>query len=116
MTIQLPYDLRAEFPIRERYAFFNHAGVGPIPASTQAAISEFARDAAEEGPVNYSAWLHAMGLARQASGELLNCEPEDICFIKNTNHGLIIAANSINWKAGDNVVTLEHEFPANILP
>jgi len=113
---QTAIDTRLEFPIRERYAFFNHAGVAPIPASTQAAIMEFARDAAEEGPVNYSAWLHAMSMAREASGQLINADPDDICFVKNTNHGLIIVANSIDWKPGDNVVGMAHEFPANILP
>ncbi|MGI8905537.1 MAG: aminotransferase class V-fold PLP-dependent enzyme [Candidatus Sumerlaeaceae bacterium] len=116
MKTQLSFDVRAEFPVKERYAFMNHAGVAPLPASCQAAISEFARDAAEEGPVNYPAWLHAMSMTRQNAGTLLNCEPDDICFTKNTNHGLMIAANSINWKAGDNVVGLEHEFPANIIP
>ncbi len=116
MSTQPAIDTRQEFPIRERYAFLNHAAVAPIPASTQAAISEFARDAAEEGPVNYAAWLHAMSLARETAGEMINADPDDICFIKNTNHGLIIAANSINWKSGDNVVAFEHEFPANVLP
>jgi selenocysteine lyase/cysteine desulfurase len=116
MKTELSFDVRAEFPIKERYAFMNHAGVAPLPASCQAAISEFARDAAEEGPVNYPAWLHAMSMARENAGRLINCEPDDICFTKNTNHGLMIAANSINWKPGDNVVGLEHEFPANIVP
>ena len=116
MTDQSTINFRQEFPIRERYAFFNHAGVAPIPASTQAAISEFARAAAEEGPVNYAAWLHAMSLARETAGAMINADTNDICFVKNTNHGLIIVANSINWKAGDNVIALEHEFPANLLP
>lgn len=116
MTTQTNLDIRQEFPIRERYAFFNHAGVAPIPASTQAAISEFARDAAEEGPVNYAAWLHAMSVARETAGAMINANPDDICFVKNTNHGLIIVANSINWQPGDNVVGMAHEFPANILP
>jgi cysteine desulfurase / selenocysteine lyase len=109
-------DLRAEFPIKEQYAFFNHAGVAPIPLSTQMAISEFARDAAEEGPANYAAWIHGMSVARGFAGQLLNCSPEDVCFVKNTTHGILIAANSINWKAGDNVVGLAHEFPANVHP
>src|SRR4051812_17410025 len=101
---QLSFDVRAEFPIKERYAFFNHAGVAPLPTSCQAAISEFARVAAEEGPVNYPAWIHSMAMSRESAGKMLNCEPDDICFVKNTNHGLMIAANSINWKPGDNVV------------
>lgn len=112
----IAFDVLAEFPVRERFAYFNHAGVAPIPLSTQAAIVEFARDAAEEGPTNYSAWLHGMALARETAGRLLNCAPEDICFTKSTNHGLIIVANSLNWKAGDNVVGFAHEFPANLLP
>jgi selenocysteine lyase/cysteine desulfurase len=90
--------------------------VAPIPSSTQFAITEFARDAAEEGPANYSAWIHSMTLTRQAAGRLLSCEPEDVCFVKSTNHGILIAANSINWKPGDNVVGLAHEFPANMVP
>ncbi len=116
MNTQSSVNTRQEFPIRERYAFLNHASVAPIPASTQAAISEFARDAAEEGPVNYAAWLHAMGLAREAAGVMINADPNDIAFVKNTNHGLLIVVNSIDWRAGDNVVGLEHEFPANLLP
>lgn len=116
MTLENKIDTTIEFPIRERYIYMNHAGVAPIPSSTQAAISEFARTAAEEGPVNYAAWLHAMAIAREASGQLINADPNDICFIKSTNHGLLIAANSINWKSGDNIVGFAHEFPANILP
>src|SRR5690606_8441616 len=61
-------------------------------------------------------WLHAMTLARETAGAMINADPDDICFVKNTNHGLLIVSNSINWKSGDNVVGLEHEFPANILP
>lgn len=112
----VPFDLRSEFPIKEQYAFLNHASVAPIPASTQAAISQFAQVAAEEGPANYAGWIHGMTLAREAAGRMICAEPDDICFVKSTNHGLLIVANSINWKAGDNIVGLEHEFPANILP
>ncbi|MGB9692597.1 MAG: aminotransferase, partial [Candidatus Sumerlaeaceae bacterium] len=70
-TEKLPFDIRSEFPIKEQYVFLNHAGVAPIPASTQMAISEFARDAAEEGPANYAGWLHGMAQAREAAGALL---------------------------------------------
>lgn len=115
-TSSLALDLRAEFPIKEQYAFLNHASVSPIPQATQAAISQFARDAAEEGPANYAGWIHGMSITRGLSGQLLNCDPDDVCFIKSTTHGILIVANSINWKDGDNVVGLEHEFPANVHP
>lgn len=109
-------DLASEFPIKEQYVFLNHAGVAPIPASTQMTITEFARDAAEEGPANYASWLHGMTLARQAAGKLINAEADDICFVHNTTHGVLIVANSIRWREGDNVVGFAHEFPANVHP
>ncbi len=112
----LPIDVAEEFPIREQYIFLNHAGVAPIPVCTQMAITEFARAAAEEGPVNYAAWLHGMTQARNAAAEMLHCQPDDICFTHNTTHGMLIVANSINWRAGDNVVGFAHEFPANVHP
>lgn len=111
-----PIDLQAEFPIREQYTFLNHAAVSPIPLSTQFAISEFARDAAEEGPANYPAWMHGMSNTRAAAAKLVNCDPNDLCFVKNTTHGLLIVVNSIRWREGDNVVGFAHEFPANVHP
>jgi selenocysteine lyase/cysteine desulfurase len=57
-----------------------------------------------------------MSVSRSLAGQLLNCDPDDVCFIKSTTHGILIVANSINWVPGDNVVGLAHEFPANIHP
>ncbi|MCX7626624.1 MAG: aminotransferase class V-fold PLP-dependent enzyme [Candidatus Sumerlaeaceae bacterium] len=113
---EIPFCLESEFPIKEQYVFLNHAGVAPIPASTQTAITEFARDAAEEGPANYAAWLHGMAQARTAAAELLHTKPENVCFVHNTTHGVLIVANSLRWREGDNVVGFEHEFPANVHP
>lgn len=109
-------EISAEFPIKERYAFLNHAGVAPIPLSTQLAIREFAQDASEEGPVNYMSWVRGMGCARELAGRLLSCDADDVCFVKNTTHGMLIVANSIPWQPGDNIVGLAHEFPANVHP
>jgi selenocysteine lyase/cysteine desulfurase len=36
--------------------------------------------------------------------------------MKNTTQGILIAANGIDWQAGDNVVTTAVEFPANVYP
>jgi cysteine desulfurase/selenocysteine lyase len=112
----LPSAIASEFPIKEQYVFLNHAGVSPIPTCTQMAITEFARDAAEEGPANYPAWLHGLAQARASAAQLLGSRPEDVCFIHNTTHGALIVANSLNWRPGDNVVGFAHEFPANVHP
>ena len=48
MKLQADYDVKAEFPIREQYAFLNHASVAPIPLSTQTAIARFAQEQREK--------------------------------------------------------------------
>ena len=54
--------------------------------------------------------------AVQAQRELMNADATEIAFMKNTTQGILIAANGINWREGDNVVTTAVEFPANVYP
>jgi selenocysteine lyase/cysteine desulfurase len=53
---------------------------------------------------------------RRLAGQLLNADPLDIAFIKNTSEGIGIVAEGLLWQAGDNVVTTEDEYPANLYP
>jgi len=53
---------------------------------------------------------------RQVIAQLINAEPEEIAFIKNTTQGVLIAANGIKWNEGENVVLPHGEFPANVYP
>jgi selenocysteine lyase/cysteine desulfurase len=46
----------------------------------------------------------------------VNCRPHEIAFTQNTSAGLSAIANGIDWREGDNVVTCNVEFPANIYP
>ena len=51
-----------------------------------------------------------------AAAQLINADTTEIAFMKNTTQGILIAANGIDWREGDNVVTTAVEFPANIYP
>jgi selenocysteine lyase/cysteine desulfurase len=53
---------------------------------------------------------------RKLCSQLINAAPEEIAFVKNTTEGVGWVANGLNWKKGDNVVTTNVEFPANIYP
>ncbi len=109
-------DIDKEFPIRKEWVYLNHAAYSPTPARTAAAVKRFLDDSANNGCGNYGDWKAALANARKLSGQLLGCEANDVGFIKNTNHGLLCVANSINWREGDNVVIFEGEFPANVHP
>jgi len=53
---------------------------------------------------------------RRLAAQLINADPLDIAFVKNTSEGIGIVAEGLSWQAGDNMVTAAEEYPANIYP
>ena len=94
-----------EFPVKAELVHFNHAGVCPLPARTARAASDVLDRQLRVGAAEYDIWCDGVATARSNLAQLINAEPEEIAFAKNTTHGLIIAAESIPWRNGDNVVT-----------
>ena len=107
---------RSEFPVTETYIYMNHAGVAPLSRRVQAAMTGFIADATLNGAVNAEQWAETAEMCRAAAAQLINADTTEIAFMKNTTQGILIAANGIEWREGDNVVTTAVEFPANIYP
>jgi selenocysteine lyase/cysteine desulfurase len=105
--------IREEFPIVERCVYLNHAAVGPIPRRSQQwmdqAIEEYLTLERDE-------WAARTERVRALSAALINARPDQIAFIKNTSEGLSLAANGIDWRAGDNVVVHDNDFPSVVFP
>jgi cysteine desulfurase / selenocysteine lyase len=108
--------LREEFPVTRRWAFFDHAAVAPLTGRAQRALTEWALDMAENGHVHEPRWLRRVEEVRAQFGRLLNADPLDLAFIKNTSEGIGIVAEGFPWRPGDNVITAVEEYPANLYP
>jgi selenocysteine lyase/cysteine desulfurase len=108
--------LRSEFPVTRKWAFFDHAAVAPWSGRARDAMVEWAAALADHGGVHERQWLERLAEARGLAGRLINADPADIAFIKNTSEGIGIVAEGFRWHAGDNVVTAAEEYPANIYP
>ena len=109
-------EVRALFPITERWIYFNHAAISPLPVPTIRAIEAQLRDVHENGSANYRSWLAVKEKARELLAKLLGARPEQVAFMRNTSDALSTVANGLNWRAGDNIVTFSREFPSNIYP
>lgn len=115
----MPSDLaryRAEFPVRDRLVYLNHAGVAPLCRPAAEAMKRLADDALNFGSYHYGEWLAAYAGLRKAAARLINCEPAEIAIVKNTSEGIATIATGIGWHAGDRVVAFREEFPANFFP
>src|SRR5436190_24271311 len=96
--------LRAQMPVTHHWAFFDHAAVAPLPRCAQEAMTEWATDLAAHGVANEPRWTARVQEVRQLAARLLNADPLDIAFLKNTSEGVGIVAEGVPWRPGDNVV------------
>jgi len=109
------FDIPKEFPIAAHWAFFNHAGVAPIAARAAAALRTYADQAQRDAYIG-GKWYTQAERVRRLAAKLINADPREIAFIKNTSEGLAFVANGLDWRAGDEIITTNVEYPANIYP
>lgn len=112
---------RGAFPVTERWAYFNHAGVAPLPAAAVDAIEAYARAVERDGGQATPANDARVEEVRTAGAEMMGVDADDVAFVKNTTEGLGFVANGLcseggGWSEGDRVVVPSIEFPSNLFP
>ncbi|MCU0271082.1 MAG: aminotransferase class V-fold PLP-dependent enzyme [Acidimicrobiales bacterium] len=112
-TTPLPRD---QFPVAERHAYLNHAGVAPIPRCAADAAREVLDDFVHRGAVDMAAWEDRQEVVRASAARLLGVPVTDVAFVKNTSEGLGFVANGLEWRPGDRVLVPDREFPSTALP
>ena len=110
-----PQEMRALYPITSRYAYLDHAAIAPLATPVRSTMEVFLGRMTEE-PFALAHWERVRSQVRGRLAELLSVGPESIAFTKNTTSGLGLVAAGLDWEAGDNVVGVDREFPANIYP
>lgn len=108
--------LRADMPICQRFAYFDHAAVGPLPRSSAAAIQKYAQEACELGDTPWLDWSQKTELLRSHFAEIINADTSEIALIPNTSTGIGQVAEGWRWQAGDSIVVPANEFPSNLAP
>jgi len=106
----------AEFPVAARLLYLNHAGVSPIPASSASAGVRLLHQYRDEGAFQLRKWVEESEAVRGRFARLIGSSSDEVAFIKNTSEGISFIAAGFPWKEGDNLVTANVEFPANIYP
>ncbi len=103
------------FPILTRWDYFNHAGVSPWPAMTLKAVNDFS---AEFGLDCFQRknWFHELEPLRGMLAKLVNAEPDEIAFMRNTADGICAVSSGLRWEKGDRIVSADCEYPTNIYP
>jgi selenocysteine lyase/cysteine desulfurase len=109
-------DFRRQMPVTERWAYFDHAAVAPLPASSRDALVRYAGEVAADGDVPWPTWNRRMEEVRGLGARLISVSTDEIALVRNTTEGITLVAEGFPWQEGDNVVTLDNEFPSNQYP
>ncbi len=103
-----------EFPLDAAISYLNHAAVSPWPERTARVVREFAEENLHFGSRYYERWLHTEARLRESLRRLINAAHiDEIALLKSTSEGLSVVAHGLPWKAGDEVVISDQEFPSN---
>ena len=79
-------------------------------------MGRWLHESATDGVTAWADWSRQVERARRQGAQLMGAEPEEIALIRNTTEGINLVAEGLAWEPGDNVVTLDDEFPSNQYP
>ena len=107
--------IASEFAIKKNRAYLNNASIGPCSKRVFNAVTGFMRDVEREGRNNYPSWCkYADRTVKAKIAKLIGAKRDEIAFVKNTTEGILIVANGLDWRAGDNVIVPSIEYPSNV--
>lgn len=71
---------------------------------------------AEKGALMFADFRDPVDLFREAGGRLLETSAANVSYVRNTSEGLGLLAAGYPVKPGDEIISYEHEYPANHYP
>ncbi|MEV4900114.1 aminotransferase class V-fold PLP-dependent enzyme [Citricoccus sp. NPDC055426] len=105
-----------DFAYREGWVYLQSAGAGLAFPGAADAAGQYYRDVALLGCDAQPRWHRPLQGARQRAARLLGVPEEDVEFFRNTSEVINLAANSVAWHRGDEIVVLADDYPCNVLP
>ena len=106
--------VRREFPALDHWTYLDTATFGQLPRrATEAVARHFARRD-ELACSDFLAWFDDADRLRAKIAKLIGGSPSDIAFVPNVSTALGLLLAGLDWQSGDQVVTLQHEFPNNL--
>jgi isopenicillin-N epimerase len=105
--------LKEFFLLDPNVVFLNHGSYGATPRPVLEACQNW-QLRLERQPVLFLGreFNQLMYGARQALGEYLNADADDLVYIPNATHGVNIIAHSLRLQPGDEILTTDHEYGA----
>ena len=114
-----PFHSEAErlerFPVAKCRIFVAHAGVTPLPKCAADAMISHIR-ASCENHQEFGEVLRDIDMTRRICADLIGADGTEIALLGPTSLGLSLFANGVTWRAGDEIVCYQDDYPSNVYP
>jgi selenocysteine lyase/cysteine desulfurase len=80
------------------------------------ALTRYWEGQSTRGVLNEPDYFPVIDHAREKMARLLGADECEVGWVQNTATAIALVANGLDWRSGDNVVTVHGEFPANVYP
>jgi cysteine desulfurase/selenocysteine lyase len=97
-------------------AWFNTAHQGPLPRAAVAATEHAAQLKADPHLIRDDDFRAVPERLRGLLADLVGGSPGQIVLGNSTSYGLHLIANGLDWHDGDEVLTIDGDYPATVLP
>lgn len=103
---------RNQFLLNPEVTFLQGGSVGPSPRPVVDKVTESIR-AFESDPLHHQSVFHPLVQeAREKLAAFVGAHPDRIAFVQNTTMGMSVPAQGLTFKAGDEVLMTDQEYPA----
>ncbi len=96
--------------------YLDHASTGAYPKCTADAVQAYVPLRHMPHTLKGEHFFAVLQRSRELVATLIGASPGEIALTTNTSHGLNLAAFSLPLEAGDEILTVDREFPANVFP
>jgi L-cysteine/cystine lyase len=102
------------------FAYLNSGSSGPPPYYVLEVVREIddlcSGSAYLEGVALFALQAEYASRAREAAARLVGAGPDDVALTQNTTHGMNLGVGSVEWREGDEVVSVTTEHPGCLVP
>jgi selenocysteine lyase/cysteine desulfurase len=103
--------LREQFPALQTWTYLDTASFGQVPVCATEAMARHMAHRDQTASSQFMSWFDDMDAVRERCAKLINCVASDIAFVPNASLGLSYLMNGLEWKPGDEILTISDDFP-----
>ena len=108
--------LSTEFGPFDGRTWLNCAHQGPLPHAARAEAEAAVAAKVNPAELDEESFVAVPARLRGLVARLVNASPDDVLLANSTSYTLNLVAQGLKWDEGDEVICVDGDFPATVLP